>query len=148
MWASTFAQHGIDCMSLHFEARHLLFLLIMLRIVRLDDMLSLIWYWSDSCNTYVWKDRRRIILMIYSHLSRVLTRHTLLSLFLEGLSDRFINVSPLRLDHAVKEHVLEAISVIVWLGALLVLSDQVIKQRVIFLIVLHSVLILGLFASL
>ena len=135
MWASTFAQHGIDCMSLHFEARHLLFLLIMLQIVRLDDMLSLIWYWSD-------------FIMIYSHLSRMLTRHTLLSRFLEGLSDRFINVLPLSLDHAVKEHVLEAISVIVWLGALLVLSDQVIKQRVIFLIVLHSVLILDLFASL
>ena len=128
MWASTFAQHGIDCMSLHFEARYLLFLLIMLRMVRLDDMLSLIWYWSDSCNTYAW--------------------HTLLSRFLEGLSDRFINVSPLRLDHAVKEHVLEAISVIVWLGVLLVLSDQVVKQRVIFLIVLHSVLICVLLASL
>ena len=135
MWASTFAQHGIDCMSLHFEARYLLFLLIMLRMVRLDDMLSLIWYWSD-------------FIMIYSHLSHVLKRNTLLSLFLEGLSDRFINVSPLRLDHAVKEHVLEAISVIVWLGVLLVLSDQVVKQRVIFLIVLHSVLILDLFASL
>ena len=135
MWASTFVQHGIDCMSLHFEARYLLFLLIMLQIVRLDDMLSLIWYWSD-------------FIMIYSHLSHVLKRNTLLSLFLEGLSDRFINVSPLRLDHAVKEHVLEAISVIVWLGALLVLSDQVIKQRVIFLIVLHSVLICVLLASL
>ena len=148
MWASIFAQHGIDCMSLHFEARHLLFLLIMLQMVRLDDMLSLIWYWSDSFDLFVWKDRRRIILMIYSHLSHVLKRNTLLSLFLEGLSDRFINVSPLRLDHAVKEHVLEAISVIVWLGALLVLSDQVVKQRVIFLIVQHSVLICVLLASL
>ena len=135
MWASTFAQHGIDCMSLHFEARHLLFLLIMLRMVRLDDMLSLIWYWSD-------------FIMIYSHLSHVLKRNTLLSLFLEGLSDRFINVSPLRLDHAVKEHVPEAVLLIVWLGALLVLSDQVVKQRVIFLIVLHSVLICVLLASL
>ena len=135
MWASIFAQHGIDCMSLHFEARYLLFLLIMLQIVRLDDMLSLIWYWSD-------------FIMIYSHLSHVLKRNTLLSLFLEGLSDRFINVLPLRLDHAVKEHVPEAVLLIVWLGALLVLSDQVIKQRVIFLIVLHSVLILDLFASL
>ena len=148
MWASIFAQHGIDCMSLHFEARHLLFLLIMLQMVRLDDMLSLIWYWSDSFDLFVWKDRRRIILMIYSHLSRMLTRHTLLSRFLEGLSDRFINVLPLRLDHAVKEHVPEALLLIVWLGALLVLSDQVIKQRVIFLIVLHSVLICVLLASL
>ena len=89
MWASTFVLHSIDCMSLHFYARHLLFLLIMLWIIRLYDMLSLFWYRSDSCNFSVWL--------------------TSLILSLESKNYLLADALLLSFDHAVKEYVLEAV---------------------------------------